>query len=210
MAQAPMERRDAFTSLPRAKSETAKAKWSSFVENSTLHGLYYVVHSPTTFRKTLWALFVIIGISWFTYQSSKLLTKYYSYPVSTKVSLEHDHKPKFPAVTICNFNLVRASAVASVGFENVFKLAARGRMANPQFSNDTIDWSKFNLTGINMTKFYIDGGHKIQNMLLLCQWSGERCTAANFTEILTSMGLCHTFNSGEFHDMSFKPFYIFG
>ena len=93
------------------KSQRAKVLWNTFVDNCTLHGLYYAFHSRTTFRKLVWAFFVLAGVSWFIFQSSKLLTKYFSYPISTKVTLEHESLSAFPAVTICNFNVFKRSVL---------------------------------------------------------------------------------------------------
>ncbi|XP_078381097.1 acid-sensing ion channel 1-like isoform X2 [Oculina patagonica] len=37
----------------------------------------------------------------------------------------------------------------------------------------------------------------MSDMILDCFWKGDECSHQNFTPVLTSMGLCHTFNSGE-------------
>ncbi|KAL9964425.1 hypothetical protein ACROYT_G028067 [Oculina patagonica] len=64
-----------------------------------------------------------------------------------------------------------------------------------QAENDAIDLS--NYTDFNFTEFYLIAGHQINDTLLGCVWSGQRCDYRNFTPVLTEMGLCHTFNSGE-------------
>ncbi|KAJ7377743.1 amiloride-sensitive sodium channel [Desmophyllum pertusum] len=47
-----------------------------------------------------------------------------------------------------------------------------------------------------MEDTYNFGGHQINKTMKTCTWSGEKCDDRNFTRNLTSMGLCHTFNSG--------------
>ena len=174
-----------------SKSQRAKVLWNTFVDNCTLHGLYYAFHSRTTFRKLVWAFFVLAGVSWFIFQSSKLLTKYFSYPISTKVTLEHESLPAFPAVTICNFNVFKRSVLPK-WYHKIIEHVIKSN----EGVDETFDWSKVNLTAMNMTKNYLVAGHRMEDMLWDCQWRKHACSHANFTQTLTTMGLCHTFNSG--------------
>ena len=38
-------------------------------------------------------------------------------------------------------------------------------------------------------------GHKKDSLIYKCEWSGEECSAANFTEVITDMGICYSFNT---------------
>ncbi|KAL9964428.1 hypothetical protein ACROYT_G028070 [Oculina patagonica] len=176
------------------RSAAIKQKWRGFVESSTLHGLQHVFKSQTALRRIIWALLLLSGIGWFSYQSSKLLAKYYSYPVTTKVTLVYEDAPQFPAITICNFNMFRLSLVKAKGYEDLFTYVLR-KARGIDTSNDTVDLSKFDR--LNVSKFHFDTGHQIKDTLGDCTWNGEHCSYRNFTAVLTSMGLCHTFNSGK-------------
>ena len=120
--------------------------------------------------------------------------KYYSYPVTTKVTLVYEDAPEFPAVTICNFNMFRTSVVKANGYEELLNYVLRKSRGIDTF-NDTVDLSK--LDSLNMSEFYFDMGHQMKHSLADCSWNGVRCSENNFTTVLTSMGLCHTFNSGK-------------
>ena len=182
-------------------SVAIKHKWHAFVESSTLHGLQHVFTSQTPLRRIIWALFLLSGIGWFSFQSFKLLTKYYSYPVTTKVTLVYEDAPEFPAVTICNFNMFRTSVVKANGYEELLKYVLR-KSRGIDTSNDTVDLSK--LDSLNMSEFYFAMGHQIKHTLDSCSWNRiDYCSYKNFTAVLTSMGLCHTFNSGKI--ISFCP-----
>lgn len=116
----------AATPFPKEKqSASAQEKWNGFVESSTLHGLQHVFGSRSLARRVIWALFLLLGIGWFSLQTQKLLTKYFSYPVTTKVTLVYEENPEFPAVSICNFNMFRRTAVKEAGFEEVLRFAIR-------------------------------------------------------------------------------------
>ena len=177
-----------------SKSAVIKQKWRNFVENSTLHGMHCIISSQTTFRRIIWTLFLLFGVGYFSYQSSVLLKKYLSFPVTTKTTLEFEEEPEFPAVTICNFNMLRKSIVERNNFTEVTDLALMSKAGIT--ANDTdIDWNPYK--DLDVFQIYRQGGHQIEDMIISCAWKGKRCNYQNFTPILTSMGLCHTFNSGE-------------
>lgn len=187
-----------------SKTEAIKTKWNSFVENSTLHGMHYVFSSPTTFRRILWAFFLLSGMVYFSFQSSKLLKKYFSYPVATKVTLVYEKEPEFPSVTICNFNMFRKSFITANNYEQAVRFATRdefSKFAGVEVNDSNIDWSAYE--GVDMSQGYHLAGHQIKDMLKGCSWSGESCSHQNFTPVLTSMGLCHTFNSGQYSERSY-------
>ena len=180
------------------KAEIEKT-WNKFVESSTLHGLLHVFSSSTRTRRFLWAVLLLLAMMWFSFQSFKLIEKYYSYRVTTKVSLKYDPMPTFPAVTICNFNVFKRSVVRTSVYEEILPqlhASVVEKMDLPDV-NDSIDLNKYH--DLNLTQFYIDAGHQSNDTVEHCIWDGKpTCDHRNFTSVLTSMGLCHTFNSGKF------------
>ena len=169
-----------------SKTSAIRELWNGFVENTTLHGLSYVVTGKSRIRRILWAVFLLTAIAFFSYQSISMLKKYFSFPNTTKVSLKYDSMPDFPAVTICNFNMFRSSVV-----KNLTSLGLGGA------TYENVDFS----TITNNTQFLFDAGHQINDTMHSCLWGGKQtCDYRNFTPVLTNMGLCHTFNSGMFWD----------
>ncbi|XP_078381087.1 acid-sensing ion channel 1-like [Oculina patagonica] len=134
-------------------------------------------------------------MAWFSFQSSKLLRKYFSYSVTTKVSLEYEGTPEFPAVTVCNFNRFKRSVVIAKGYDELLSKFEK-KSFGLQAENDTIDLSNYT-ADFNFTELNLIAGHQINDTLLGCVWSGQMCDYRNFTPVLTDMGLCHTFNSGK-------------
>lgn len=179
------------------KSAAVRQTWNGFVEACTLHGMQYAFSSRSSLvRRVIWALFLLAGIGWFSFQSSKLLRKFFSYPVTTKVTLVYEDEPEFPAVSICNFNMLRSSVVKAQGYDQVLRYAS-AKSGGYHTTNETMDLSKYD--GLNVTEFYFKAGHHIAETLVGCSWSREQsCDSGNFMPVLTSMGLCYTFNSGRF------------
>ena len=176
-----------------SKSAAVTKRWNNFVEATTLHGLQYVFTGRTLVRRSLWALFLVAAMVWFCFQSSKLLRKFLCHNVTTKVSLEYEDSPEFPAVTICNFNMFRKSVVMAKGYDELLTKFQR-KSFGLSAEDDTIDLSKYN--DFNFTNFHFIAGHQINETLKGCVWSGTLCDYRNFTPVLTEMGLCYTFNSG--------------
>ena len=177
------------------KSAAIKKKWRHFIDNSTLHGMHYVFHGQTKVRTIIWTVFLGMSTAYFFYQSSLLLKRYYSYQVTTKMTLKYEKAPKFPAVTICHFNKLRKTFVQKHNAEQVLKYALRFAKRT-EINSSTINWT--DLQNVTMDYIYNHGGHQIKEMMKTCSWSGEKCDGRNFTKLLTPMGLCYTFNSGKF------------
>ena len=179
-----------------AKTRAIKEKWKGYVEYATLHGIRHVFSSSVIFRRVLWAILFLSGVGYVSFQCTRLVEEYLKYPVNTKISLRRESPIEFPAVTICNFNIFRKSLVDGSGFDTVAKYAQRDRYPGLQINESEIDWNQFE--NLNITSLYSDGGHQMSDMIKQCSWIGKQCSHRDFTRILTSMGLCHTFNSGEF------------
>lgn len=123
------------------KSAVITKRWNSFVESTTLNGMLHVFTGRTRVRRVLWAVFLLSAMAWFSFQSSKLLRKYFSYPVTTKVSLEYDGSPEFPAVTICNFNSVKKSVVMAKRYDELLSQLEKILLGSGT-ENVNIDFSK--------------------------------------------------------------------
>lgn len=178
------------------KTAAMKTKWNHFIENSTLHGMQYVFNGQTKARSIIWAVFLLGGMAYFSFQCSKLLTIYFRYPITTKLTLEYEQSPKFPAVTLCNFNMVSRSRTRKFAEELINWVFKEKQLELKGANFSAINWKDYE--NISMEEIYYDASHQIKDMLGRCTWSGHQCSDQNFTRILTSMGLCYTFNSGTF------------
>ena len=95
--------------------------------------------------------------------------------------------------------MFRQSSIDANRFaEDIVKYVQREKIVGLDGSivnGSKIDWSR--LDNLSMSNLYTTGGHQMKDMLMECTWVGEKCSYRNFTPVLTSMGLCHTFNSGK-------------
>lgn len=49
--------------------------------------------------------------------------------------------------------------------------------------------------GLNLTRITVEGGHKVEDLILECNFNGQRCSVDIFTPVLTRLGVCYSFNS---------------
>lgn len=81
--------------------------------DSSVPGLREICHSDSCLRKIIWFVaFVLLGFLALA-DIHNLLSEFYSYPVTVNVRLRESRKLPFPAVTVCNLNIVRYTALCN-------------------------------------------------------------------------------------------------
>ncbi|XP_041465168.1 degenerin deg-1-like [Lytechinus variegatus] len=107
------------------KKEGSRRIVDEFVDNATTHGIPRVLNSSRPSHSRLfWCAVTLIFIGAFLYQGTMLIISFIGRPTSTKISLVTEPRLEFPAVTICNLNMLRRSKLKGTRFE---KLAALDR-----------------------------------------------------------------------------------
>ncbi|XP_070543786.1 amiloride-sensitive sodium channel subunit gamma-2-like [Ptychodera flava] len=81
------------------------------VQNSSAHGIPNAGRAKTKFRTVVWSIIFVIGVAGFLFQFSELFIRFIDFPVTTNVDVTSNRSLVFPAVTICNQNPVRVSAL---------------------------------------------------------------------------------------------------
>ncbi|XP_060504757.1 epithelial sodium channel subunit gamma isoform X2 [Panthera onca] len=91
---------------PQAPTIKELMRW--YCLNTNTHGCRRIVVSRGRLRRLLWVLFTLTAVALIFWQCALLISSFYTVSVSIKV---HFQKLDFPAVTICNINPYRYSAV---------------------------------------------------------------------------------------------------
>jgi len=87
------------------------ATWENFKIFTTAHGVPHIHHARGTGKRCLWILITIGCLTGFSYNTYCIGNRFFSYQVSTSLSMDYQSSLIFPAVTICNNNPVRKSLV---------------------------------------------------------------------------------------------------
>ncbi|XP_036081966.1 amiloride-sensitive sodium channel subunit gamma [Rousettus aegyptiacus] len=91
---------------PQAPTVRELMRW--YCLNTNTHGCRRIVVSRGRLRRLLWILFTLTAVALIFWQCALLVLSFYTVSVSIKV---HFQKLDFPAVTICNINPYKYSAV---------------------------------------------------------------------------------------------------
>ena len=125
-----------------------------------------------------------------------LILHFYTYPMTSTISINYVETMTFPAVTLCNFNQFKKSKLNQMDLDFMKKLY--GPLGRDVDSNDfdsiSINESAFADDDVVKT-WLLSASHTLEDMLIDCKWrSSHNCTAKNFTRRFTDHGVCFTFN----------------
>ncbi|XP_038044543.1 uncharacterized protein LOC119719240 isoform X2 [Patiria miniata] len=80
-------------------------------DTTTAHGFPNMFKATSTIGRLIWAFIFFTALGVFIWQASVLVRRYFMFPVSVEVEIITKAELEFPAVTVCNTNKVRRSAL---------------------------------------------------------------------------------------------------
>ncbi|CAH2274074.1 histidine decarboxylase [Pelobates cultripes] len=156
-----------------------------FASNSTLHGISHVfLPGGVTPRRVFWACAFLASLSIFLYQVADRIIYYTQYHHVTTLDEMESSKMTFPAVTICNYNGVRKSAMTYddlLEVAEMFKINKEDTKVLSAFNMTTKTRSNGSQMPFNVTEFYDRTGHTIDDMMLECRYQNKPCGPGDFT-----------------------------
>uniref|UniRef100_U3JNX0 Acid sensing ion channel subunit family member 4 n=1 Tax=Ficedula albicollis TaxID=59894 RepID=U3JNX0_FICAL len=163
---------------------------ATFASTSTLHGLGHICRSGRLgVRQTLWAFAFLASLAFFLYQAAKSALLYLEHPHVMALDEEAIREMVFPAITICNINRYRHSALTDA---DIFHLANMTGL--PPKDRDGHKATDLLYPDPDMADIVNRTGHQLDDMLKSCNFSGENCSSRDFTVVYTRYGKCYTFN----------------
>ncbi|XP_043939754.1 acid-sensing ion channel 1 [Protopterus annectens] len=184
------------------------------LNHSTFHGIKYIFSGRLSCsRRIIWLLAFMISLGLLFTWSSNRLRYLLSSPVHTKVHVVYAKNLTFPAVTICNNNLLllrrmtKSDLYLTGYWLGLLDEKLKVRPVAREILNDErwkwlekfLDFSFYlpPRDKDNVMFHLIDRlGHQIEEMLLECKFQGDLCGPHNFSTVFTRYGKCYTFNSG--------------
>ncbi|XP_043914086.1 amiloride-sensitive sodium channel subunit gamma-like [Protopterus annectens] len=204
------------------ESSTLRQLCHNIIEHTSAHGIPNIFRSQHWLRKLVWVIFVSFALCCALWQCTEMVLTYYTYPSYEKIMLVSSARLKFPAVTICNLNSFRLSAI-NKNFRMSSSLQDSGldqthRRNRSHSWNSTLDHyeehiqyagafnkfaSEFNLLS---DEEKVDMGHQLEDMLILCNFHGQECNESFFAGFINyKFGNCYTFNSQKATDIRGNP-----
>ncbi|XP_035681370.1 acid-sensing ion channel 5-like isoform X3 [Branchiostoma floridae] len=174
-----------------------------FANYTTCHGASRIANAKNRPHMALWTLIFLAAFGLCTWQIVDRFQNYFAYRTGTEINVQLESELDFPAVTICNFNRIRASGVTQRDLTYLWTaMYAPVMMGNPEAVQayvNSVDWDAFNVSTELLEDFpgYVrrNGFVLNEDTLAQCTWRGVECTAQNFTHVFTEYGNCWTFNS---------------
>ncbi|XP_038057118.1 acid-sensing ion channel 1B-like [Patiria miniata] len=179
-----------------------------FAESTSLHGIARVFHASKLLVKTVWIIIMLTCLCVCVWQISDRFYMFLQYKANTEISVEYTRNMDFPAVTICNFNRYRQSALTEsdktflpyIIWANDYDYDSFGDSQAGMDYWDVTSEDGVNGTSFNYTDFTLRAGFLMDDVTLRqCEWrrKTKSCSPANFSHVFTSFGNCWTFNSGK-------------
>ena len=175
----------------KKKSGKIHDLWVSFLDSCTLHGFHFCFAGNPPIRRVLWTLLLLGAFSLFVEKCLTSVYNYFDYPFTTTTVIVYESSMVFPAISICNYNDARLSAM-------------NGTLMNELYVRKNIDGRNSsdiegNITGKIMQDTLSKAAHRLDRMLLECNYGKDhKCDHNNFTEFKNAFGdVCFTFNSGK-------------
>lgn len=156
-----------------------KKRAEELAGSSTLHGFHYVIGADRAIcRRVIWFFLMLIGFSFLVHQLYASCSKLLAYEDVLNRDIIETKEQKFPAVTICNRNMLQRSLIKGTDIQtyldhiNYIGKLLYGKKLKPL---ETLNGS------VDMEKVVKEYGHKLEDMLFLCGWKGNLCTYDQFT-----------------------------
>ncbi|TRY74131.1 hypothetical protein DNTS_026679 [Danionella cerebrum] len=181
----------------REAEEPPDISLATFFGGCSLHGANHVFVEDKKFgiRQGLWTVVFLLAVSMFLMQVVDRVIYYLQYDYVTLLDERNAKNICFPAVTLCNYNTFRRSQLSYsdllfmgplLGYEDNM---APGIPLAPEPDRQG---SRFSLA-----EFFNRTRHRMEDMMLECNFAGKECGPEHWREIFTRYGKCYTFNSGQ-------------
>lgn len=178
-------------------------RFHKYIQSTTTHGVVHIFFGKSRIRRLMWLvifLSAIVGCLYNVIDRTKFLA---NGPTATSVSLLERDSLDFPAVTLCNLNLVKKSILDSPSvlgdpeeLLEVLTLYAETSEQKCRNYSDRGATTHEKLT--SLSDLLWNGRHTAHETIARCRFMEQTCDANDFTPSLTPKGgVCYTFNSGK-------------
>lgn len=168
----------------------------NFGSYTTLHGFHFLFDSNSTVRRIIWLILMLVCLVILAFTIKENYLKLLRYESLVTKDIENSKRLLFPAVSICNQNMLLKSKIQDTDAQLYLDGIDYLMPANPG-RDDTQQAPRGVGASFDIEKAVREAGHNLTAMLKFCSWRGERCGAENFTTFVSFYrGLCYTFNSG--------------
>ena len=177
-----------------------RSRFNKYIQSTTTHGVVYIFIGKSKIRRLFWLVIVLTAGIGCLFNVSNRIIFLASGPTSTTVSFIETDSVDFPAVTLCNLNLIRKSYLESVspGLAELIRNAFYAQ-GSYQLCKNAFEQLEPNSVFVNESfpDLLWKGRHTAEETISTCRFKGQECNWTDFMPVLTPSGVCYTFNSGK-------------
>lgn len=170
-------------------------RFRKFVHSTTTHGIIHIFSGKSKIRRFLWLVLVVTSATGCLYDIIKSVHRLTRGSTDTTVSVVEPDTVDFPAVTLCNLNIVRRSYLENLSsgvrelIENAPYVYDSAQQCNKKIKNFTGPLNE------SFPNLLWNGRHTAEDTIFRCKFKGQACTYVDFTQtLMPSGGVCYTFN----------------
>ncbi|KAI5106741.1 acid-sensing ion channel 4 [Silurus meridionalis] len=155
---------------------------AGFASSCSLHGMKHVFGAAGggggggCARRALWAAALLASLALFLHQASQCAVAYLQRAHVTALREEAARELLFPAVTICNTNRFRFSALTDADIYHLANLTGL-----PPKNPEGHRAADLQYPEPDMQDIFNRTGHQLEDMLKSCNFSGHNCSARDFS-----------------------------
>lgn len=167
----------------QSERDEASRVMKDFGSYTTLHGFHFVFDSGSMIRRIIWVTLILLGICFLFFQFRDNYRKLRSNRSVIGKDLEHSQKMLFPAITICNQNMMRKSKIMGTDAQTYLDQQdhVKAKVSGKNFLEKEIS------PDFNVEESVRKNSHNLSEMMKECSWQKQPCTTANFTTFLSFM-----------------------
>jgi len=178
------------------------SRFIKYIKSTSTHGVVHIFTEVTWFRRLFWLFVVVLSASACLYFCIGRIQYLLSKPTSTTVTTDRQLELDFPAVTICNLNVLRDDYLQRIKLDGFIKQSIHFRYQDPN-QNKICAAALENvstpfLANISYQSLLDDGTDTLSELIVDCEFQGTTCevNSSYFVPTMTRFGICYTFNSG--------------
>ncbi|XP_030832236.1 degenerin deg-1-like [Strongylocentrotus purpuratus] len=88
---------------------------------TSAHGIPRIITSTSVMSRLFWSFVTLVALGAFLWQGSLLLLDFSKYPYTTQIDVVARTELQFPAVTVCNMNKMKRSAMVHTRFQSLIQ-----------------------------------------------------------------------------------------
>lgn len=170
-----------------------------WAKNSTcFSALPAIGRSDQLFLQLLWIASFCGGLGYCSYLLNKNFADYFSYDVSTQLSINRQASIEFPTITLCNMNPFKSESSIMKELEAYANESLAGLDNSLSIISSIQYMYQYDIkTLVANESFKQSLSYNIDDMLVNCRFDKLACLSSDFAHFYTpGFGNCYKFNSG--------------